>query len=62
MERQELEQMYGVGNVYDTKEMTKTFTVHSFSAPFIIVTNKDGERGTMEFQHNPRFYFSFVKS
>jgi len=62
MERQELEEKYGKGNVYDTKELTNNFTVNSFSTPFVMVTDKDGAHGTIEFQHSPRFYFDFVKS
>ena len=44
-----------------TAEMAEAFTVHSFAAPFVLVTRKsDGERGSLEFTHNPRFYFNFV--
>jgi len=44
-----------------TAEMTDAFTVHSFAAPFVIVTRKsDGVRGTLEFTHSPRFYFNFA--
>ena len=46
---------------YTTAEMSAEFTVHSFLAPFVIVTRKcDGVRGTMEFTHSPRFYFNFA--
>ena len=46
---------------YTTAEMTAEFTVHSFMAPFVIVTRKaDGRKGTMEFTHSPRFYFNFA--
>lgn len=46
---------------WNTEELARDFTVHSFSAPFVIVTRKaDGVRGTMEFVHMPRFYFGFV--
>ena len=45
----------------DTAEMTAAFTVHSFAAPFVIVTRKsDGVRGTLEFTHSPRRYFGFA--
>jgi hypothetical protein len=44
-----------------TAEMSAEFTVHSFAAPFVIVTRKsDGQRGTLEFTHSPRFYFGFT--
>jgi len=44
-----------------TAEMSELFTVHSFMAPFVIVTRKaDGVKGTLEFTHSPRFYFGFA--
>lgn len=47
--------------VWDTQEMTSLFDVHSFLAPFVMVTRKsDGVRGSLEFQHRPRFYFNFA--
>lgn len=46
---------------YDTQQMSELFTVHSFLAPFVIVTRKsDGAKGTLEFTHYPRWYFNFV--
>ena len=43
-----------------TEQLTLHYTVHSFLAPFVIVTRKsDGARGSMEFTHSPRFYFNF---
>jgi hypothetical protein len=48
------------GEVYDTAEMSERFIVHSFMAPFVTVTRKsDQKKGSLEFQHNPRFYHSF---
>jgi hypothetical protein len=45
---------------WDTAQMSELFTVHSFLAPFVFVTRKsDGAKGTLEFTHNPRFYFNF---
>ena len=45
---------------WDTQELQRDFTVHSFLAPFVFVTRKsDGAKGTMEFTHRPRFYFNF---
>jgi len=46
---------------WDTAELGRDFIVHSFLAPFVIVTRKaDGVKGTMEFTHSPRFYFNFA--
>jgi hypothetical protein len=58
-ERIRLEQEYG--EVWDTGELTAGFTVEGFAAPFIVATRKsDGKRGTLMFQHHPRFYFSWA--
>jgi len=57
-EREVLEEAHG--QVWDTGEMQKDFTVMSFAAPLIIVSRKsDGKRGTLFFQHRPRFYWGF---
>jgi hypothetical protein len=56
--REQLESEYG--DVWNTSELQQDFIVHSFFAPFISVTRKsDGEEGTLEFQHSPRYYFHF---
>lgn len=48
------------GQVWDTGQMTKDFDVLGFGAPFVVVQRKsDGQKGSLMFQHNPRFYFSF---
>ncbi len=48
------------GKVYTTEELREHFEVIAFSAPFISVTEKStGKLGSMEFTHNPRFYFDF---
>ena len=48
------------GQVWETAEMTTDFSVSGFGAPFVVVTrNSDGAKGSLKFQHNPRFYFSF---
>ena len=45
---------------WDTDQVRELFEVHSFLAPFVLVTRKqDGVRGTLEFTHNPRWYFNF---
>lgn len=59
-ERELLEMEHGKDNVWDTSELTKEFNVEGFLAPFCVVTKKStGERGTVMFQHSPRFYFDF---
>ena len=48
------------GQVWDTEELQKDFTVDGFMAPFIVVVRKsDGIKGALMFQHHPRFYFGF---
>lgn len=60
-ERTALEAQYG--QVWDTQEVQRDFTVLGFLAPYIQVVRKsDGAKGSMTFQHNPRFYFSFKES
>ena len=50
------------GRVWDTAELSEEFTVEGFLAPFVVARRKsDGQRGSMEFQHSPRFYFNFVE-
>ena len=60
-ERTRLEAAYGKENVFDTDQLRESFEVQAFMAPFVIVRRKsDGKQGTLEFQHNPRFYFNFA--
>jgi hypothetical protein len=48
------------GQVWDTNELGRDFTVLGFLAPFVVVRRKgDGVRGSLEFQHSPRYYFNF---
>jgi hypothetical protein len=48
------------GRVWDTQELTRDFEVLGFSAPYVVVRRRaDGVRGSLEFQHAPRFYFNF---
>ena len=57
-ERKRLEERHG--QVWSTDELTKDFTVEGFMAPFIIaIRKKDKAKGTMNFQHSPRFYWGF---
>jgi hypothetical protein len=60
-ERVRLESLYGVGNVWDTGELQRDFSVQGFMAPFCVVTQKStGKKGAVTFQHDPRFYFNFI--
>ncbi len=54
--REYLEAKYG--EVWDTSELQRAFTVLGFAAPFCIV-ERDGVKGSVRFQHDPRFYYSF---
>ena len=57
--RKYLEQKYG--QVWDTTELQHDFHVLGFMAPFVIVRRcADQVRGSLMFQGNPRFYFSFT--
>lgn len=49
------------GQVWDTDQLREDFNVTGFGAPFVAVCRKaDGVRGSLMFQHSPRFYFSFT--
>lgn len=57
-ERKRLEAKYG--KVWSTNEMTAEFDCLGFMAPYIQVIRKiDNVKGTLTFQHMPRFYFDF---
>lgn len=48
------------GQVWNTDQMRQDFEVIGFGAPFVVVKRKaDGKKGSLEFTHMPRFYFSF---
>jgi hypothetical protein len=48
------------GQVWDTDQLMEEFEVIGFMAPICVVRRRaDGVKGSVEFQHNPRFYFSF---
>ena len=48
------------GQVWDTQQLGRDFTVEGFMAPYVVVRRKvDGQRGSLMFQHDPRFYFGF---
>lgn len=48
------------GEVWDTQELRRDFEVLGFAAPLVVVRRRcDGVKGSLYFQHNPRFYFDF---
>ena len=56
--REDLEEKYG--KVWSTDQMTEEFQALGFLAQYIhVMRRSDKVKGTMMFQHNPRFYFSF---
>jgi hypothetical protein len=56
--REALEAEYG--QVWTTTELSEDFEVLGFLAPYVVVRRKaDGAQGSLEFQHQPRFYFNF---
>lgn len=57
-DRQILEEKYG--QVWDTDEVTQDFIVEGFFAPYVVVIRRsDRKRGSLTFQHSPRYYFDF---
>jgi hypothetical protein len=57
-ERAELEARYG--KVWSTDEVREDFEVLGFMAPFVMVERRlDQQRGTLMFQHSPRYYFDW---
>jgi hypothetical protein len=48
------------GKVWSTAELSEDFEVLGFMAPVVVVRRKgDGRKGSLYFQHSPRFYFGF---
>jgi len=59
--RAEMEAQHG--QVWNTEEMTADFELQGFGAPFVVVTRKsDGHKGSLMFQHMPRFYYNFTEA
>ena len=57
-ERKRLEAIHG--KVYNTSEVASEFDILAFMAPYVVVTSRRTmQKGTLEFQHHPRFYFNF---
>lgn len=52
------------GRVWDTAEFSADFEVRGrFMATYILVGRRsDGQTGSLEFTHEPRFYFNYVAS
>ena len=60
-ERTALEERHG--QVWDSDEIREDFDVIGFAAPMMIVSRKsDGKRGSLVFQHSPRFYWGFEEA
>jgi hypothetical protein len=48
------------GQVWNTQELARDFTVLGFAAPFVIVKTKSTqELGSITFQHHPRLYWDY---
>jgi hypothetical protein len=48
------------GKVWSTAELGEDFDVLGFAAPLVVVRRKsDGQKGSLFFQHRPRFFFGF---
>lgn len=48
------------GQVWNTSELQSEFEVIGFLAPLIVVRRRcDGIKGSLTFQHSPRFFFDF---
>lgn len=59
--KEELKEIFG--DVWDTTEVQKAFKIGSFLSPWCFATRRaDGMRGSLTFQHNPRFYFNFKET
>lgn len=51
------------GQVWNTVELSDEFDMLGFSAPFVVVVRKsDNQKGSLEFQHSPRYYFNWQPS
>lgn len=48
------------GQVWDTSQLQEDFEVLGFMAPLVVARRRsDGTKGSLMFQANPRFYFSW---
>ena len=56
--REALEEKHG--QVWDTDQLRRDFEAVGFLSPYIVVRRRsDGVKGSLQFQHDPRFYFNF---
>jgi hypothetical protein len=56
--RAPLEAQYG--KVWDNIQLRRDFDVIGFMAPLVAVRERaTGKKGSLEFQHSPRFYFNW---
>jgi hypothetical protein len=59
-DRSKLEARYGAE--WGSEELRRDFEVLGFMVPFVVLRRKsDNQKGSLEFQHSPRFYFSFTE-
>lgn len=57
--RARLEAQYG--QVWSTDEVREHFELIGFMAPYVVAKEKaTGKKGSLEFQHSPRFYFNWI--
>jgi hypothetical protein len=55
---EELSRRYGT--IWNAEALRQEFEVLGFMAPFVVVRQKaTGKKGSLEFQHSPRFYFNW---
>lgn len=48
------------GQVWNTQELAKDFTIVAFAAPLVVVKTKSNqELGSLLFQHQPRLYWDY---
>lgn len=59
-ERECLESEYG--RVWDTVQLAQDFDIKAFVAPYVVAVQKStGKIGTLQYQQDPRFYFSWTE-
>jgi hypothetical protein len=48
------------GKIWDHNEVRTEFVLKQFMAPYVVARRiSDGQMGTLEFIHSPRFYFNW---
>ena len=57
-ERNVLESRYS--QVWNPEELQRDYEVEGFAAPYVVVIRKEDKvKGSLAFQHSPRYYFDF---